>query len=131
MAVAALVAAGCSGKDDAAPPTTPSVTTTATHTSLGAQLAACDSGDDAAMLACYTGRLTRIVGAARDPRPVINRVTALAWSNPTGFLLPNCHVMMHTVGRTYVHKHHVTLATMMDYLPQSNDPSCPAGFSHG
>ena len=39
--------------------------------------------------------------------------------------------MMHTVGRAYARRHHVTLATMMDYLPQSNDPSCPAGFAHG
>ena len=83
------------------------------------------------MRACYTKALARVVDAARDPRPVVNRITAIAWSNKTGFLLPNCHVLMHTVGRSYVARHHVTLATMMDYLPQSNDPSCPAGFAHG
>ena len=62
---------------------------------------------------------------------MLDRITALAWSNPTGFLLPNCHVMMHTVGRLYARRYHVTLATMMDYLPRSNDPGCPAGFAHG
>jgi hypothetical protein len=25
----------------------------------------------------------------------------------------------------------VTLATLMDYLPRSNDPGCTAGFAHG
>ena len=38
------------------------------------------------MRACYTTTLTRIVGAARDPRPVIDGITAIAWSNPHGFL---------------------------------------------
>jgi hypothetical protein len=127
LAVAALLAAGCSGKHDATPSGT-----SATATSLSDRLAACDTAaDEAATRACYTSALTRIVDAASKPGPVIDRITALAWSNPTGFLLSNCHVMMHTVGRTYVHRHHVKLATMMDYLPQSNDPSCPAGFAHG
>src|SRR5215471_19209634 len=126
VAVAGLLAAGCSGKHSAS-----SATTSVPTASVRDQLAACDSANETAMRACYTSALTRIVGAARDPRPVIDTITAIAWSNKTGFLLPNCHVMMHTVGRTYVARHHVTLATMMDYLPQSNDPSCPAGFSHG
>lgn len=134
--MAALLAAGCNGKHAAAP-TTASVSTASTGASAPApaslrdRLAACESPDQAAARACYTRTLTSIVGAAADPRPAIDRVTAVAWSNPHGFLLPNCHVLMHTVGRSYVHRHHVTLATMMDYLPQSNDPSCPAGFAHG
>ena len=70
------------------------------HVSLRDRLAACESADEDAMRACYTSTLTRIVGAARDPRPVVDRITAIAWTNPTGFLLPNCHVMMHTVGRS-------------------------------
>jgi len=136
LAVAALLAAGCSGKH-AATPATVSVTTESTgvlppaHEFLRDRLAACDSTDETAERACYMSTLTRIVGAARDPRPVVDKITAIAWSNTTGFLLPNCHVMMHTVGRSYVRRHHVTLATMMDYLPRSNDPSCPAGFAHG
>ncbi len=133
LAVAALLAAGCSGNHAAAPTTTstPTASNQATHRSLRDRLAACESADESAMRACYTSTLARVVGAARDPRPVVGRITAIAWSNKTGFLLPNCHVMMHTVGRSYVPRHHVTLATMMDYLPKSNDPSCPAGFAHG
>lgn len=123
VAMAGFLAAGCSGKDAASQQPA--------HPSLRDQLAACDSAAESAMLACYTRTLTRIVDGAQDPRRVIDRITAIAWSNRTGFLLPNCHVMMHTVGRSYVDRHRVTLATMMDYLPQSNDPSCPAGFSHG
>jgi hypothetical protein len=38
---------------------------------------------------------------------------------------------MHTVGRTYARDAGVTLATLMDVLPQSNDPGCSAGFAHG
>ena len=38
---------------------------------------------------------------------------------------------MHTVGRTYATERHLTLGTLMDYLPQSNDPGCTAGFAHG
>jgi hypothetical protein len=38
---------------------------------------------------------------------------------------------MHTVGRTYAREAGITLATLMDYLPRSNDPGCPAGFAHG
>ena len=52
------------------------------------------------------------------------------WSEG-GFLLSNCHVVMHTVGRTYARDADVSLASLMDYLPQSNDPGCSAGFAHG
>jgi hypothetical protein len=133
LVAAALAATACSGKHAAATTQAPVSTAAGAlpQPTLRARLAACESADQTAMRACYTRTLTDVVGAARDPRPVIARITAIAWSNSHGFLLPNCHVMMHTVGRTYVQRHHVRLATMMDYLPQSNDPSCPAGFSHG
>ena len=38
---------------------------------------------------------------------------------------------MHTVGRTYARDAGITLENLMDYLPQSNDPGCSAGFAHG
>ena len=38
---------------------------------------------------------------------------------------------MHTVGREYVARHHVSIAKLMDYLPRSNDPACAAGYAHG
>jgi hypothetical protein len=48
-----------------------------------------------------------------------------------GFLLSNCHGLMHTVGRHYAHAAGVTLGTLMDHLPKDNDPGCSAGFAHG
>lgn len=129
LAVAVLLGAGCSGRHEQA---APQAQTVSQQASLRARLAACDAAaDEAATRACYTKALGRLVLAADHPGPVVDRITELAWANKTGFLLPNCHVMMHTVGRTYVRRHQVTLATMMDYLPRSNDPSCPAGFAHG
>src|SRR6185503_18534170 len=109
LVAAVLLAASCGGgKEQATPPASSSKPT------LGARLAACESADTDAMRACYARKLT-----------------ALAWKDPTGFLLPNCHVLMHAVGRSYVARHHVTLERVMSFLPLSNDPSCPAGFSHG
>ena len=65
-----------------------------------------------------------------DPRPVVDTIADMAWSQG-GFLLENCHGVMHTVGRRYARRAGVTLANLMNYLPQSNDPGCPAGFAHG
>jgi hypothetical protein len=38
---------------------------------------------------------------------------------------------MHTVGREYAVSRGITLATLMDVLPQTNEPGCSAGFAHG
>jgi hypothetical protein len=38
---------------------------------------------------------------------------------------------MHTVGREFAAGHDVTLASLMTFLPQSNEPGCTAGFAHG
>jgi hypothetical protein len=35
------------------------------------------------------------------------------------------------VGRTYARDAGVTLGTLMDHLPRTNDPGCAAGFAHG
>jgi hypothetical protein len=71
-----------------------------------------------------------MVGTERDPGPIVETIADMAWSQG-GFLLENCHGVMHTVGRRYARRAGVTLATLMSYLPQSNDPGCPAGFAHG
>ena len=65
-----------------------------------------------------------------DPGPVVERIAAEARSRG-GSLLANCHGIMHTVGRTYAGEAGLTLATLMDRLPRSNDPGCTAGFAHG
>jgi hypothetical protein len=71
-----------------------------------------------------------MVEGREDPRPSVEAIADSAWSNG-GFLLSNCHGIMHTVGRTYASERGVTLARLMDYLPRSNDPGCTAGFAHG
>ena len=38
---------------------------------------------------------------------------------------------MHEVGRRYGAEHHVTLGDLMRFIPQSNDPTCSAGFGMG
>jgi hypothetical protein len=79
---------------------------------------------------CYTREFTKLVEDEEDPRPAVEEIAGSAWAQG-GFLLANCHGVMHTVARRYVAKQGVTLASLMDYLPRSNDPGCTAGFAHG
>ena len=79
---------------------------------------------------CYARAFSAMVRAERDPRPVVETIADMAWSQG-GYLLANCHGVMHTVGRAYARSAGVTLANLMNYLPQTNDPGCPAGFAHG
>ena len=80
--------------------------------------------------ACYARAFRAMVEADEDPGPVVETITDMAWSQG-GFLLENCHGVMHSVGRNYAREGGLTLATLMRYLPKSNDPGCPAGFAHG
>jgi hypothetical protein len=79
---------------------------------------------------CYARTFSAMVAGRDDPRPAVEAIADAAWRDG-GFLLTNCHGVMHTVGRRYAHDAGVTLATLMDYLPRSNDPGCTAGFAHG
>jgi hypothetical protein len=79
---------------------------------------------------CYLDAMNRLVEPEDDPRPVVQRISDFAWRDPE-FLLANCHGLMHTVGREYAAEHDVTLERIVDYLPRTNDPGCPAGFAHG
>jgi hypothetical protein len=79
---------------------------------------------------CFVQRFQTVLDGRDDPRPGVQAIADLAWDQG-GFLLTNCHVVMHTVGRTYARDEGVTLATLMDHLPLSNDPGCSAGFAHG
>lgn len=85
--------------------------------------------DDSAR-ACYARAFRGMVRADEEPGPVVEAIADIAWSQG-GFLLENCHGVMHTVGRSYAREAGVTPATLMRYLPKSNDPGCPAGFAHG
>ena len=75
--------------------------------------------------------LAKIVNDAADPLAAVEGITAAAYADQTGFLLANCHGIMHTVAREYALRTHLTLAKLMDNLPQTNDPGCSAGYAHG
>ena len=80
--------------------------------------------------ACYTRQFLAAVRGTDDPRPTIAAIAGSAWKEGPA-LMADCHGIMHTVGRTYAREAGVTLATLMDRLPQGNDPGCTAGFAHG
>ena len=94
-------------------------------------LASCATLGEDEIRACYAAELDRVVEEADDPQQAVAQITELSRQDVTGFLLPNCHGLMHTVGREYARDHGLTLASLKDTLPQSNDPGCPAGFAHG
>jgi hypothetical protein len=79
---------------------------------------------------CVTREFQRLVADADDPRPTVTAVER-AVRREGGFVLSNCHGVMHTVGRTYAADEGLTLADLQDVLPRSNDPGCSAGFAHG
>jgi hypothetical protein len=85
--------------------------------------------DDAAQ-ACLARQFSKVLDGRRDPRPTVAEI-AVAARRQGGFLRANCHVIMHTVGRTYARDARLTVATLMEHLPRSNDPGCSAGFAHG
>lgn len=90
----------------------------------------CRALTEAAARACYTREYAAMVVGRGDPRPAVDAIADAAWREG-GSVLSDCHGLMHTVGRTYARDAGVTLATLMDYLPRSNDPGCSAGFAHG
>jgi hypothetical protein len=92
--------------------------------------AECRGLEAARARACYTRAFTAMVAGRDDPRPAVAEIADEAWRD-AGFLLSNCHGVMHTVGRTYARESGVRLATLMEYLPRTNDPGCSAGFAHG
>jgi hypothetical protein len=92
--------------------------------------AQCGRMPDDEARACYARAFRGMVVADEDPGPVVEAIADMAWSQG-GFLLENCHGVMHSVGRTFAREAGVTPATLMHYLPKSNDPGCPAGFAHG
>ncbi|MDQ5820747.1 MAG: hypothetical protein M3540_04830 [Actinomycetota bacterium] len=79
---------------------------------------------------CYVRMLLLRVEGSGDPArelPRIDRLARLAGTSLAG----RCHVLMHEVGRRYAARHRLTLATLQDAVPHSNDPTCSAGFGMG
>jgi hypothetical protein len=130
-ALAVLLLAGCGGGGDA-PPAPPAQTTPdATEQAATGDLNTCagqvrDEGRE-----CYSRELAAIVNGAADPLAAVEGITQAAYADQSGFLLANCHGIMHTVAREYALRTHLTLDKLMDSLPQTNDPGCSAGYAHG
>jgi hypothetical protein len=77
---------------------------------------------------CYVRFLLNDIDRSGDPAKELPRLDARA---RTSSLTGICHALMHEVGRRYGAEHHVTLSGLMNVIPQSNDPTCSAGFGMG
>jgi hypothetical protein len=131
LAALAAAAVGCSGDDDHPA----SATWTGGETTSGEAeqtLESCGGiADVDEARDCYAQALSGLFEGEEDPSSALEEVAVAAYSDPTGRLLGDCHGLMHTVGREFAADHDVTLASLMTYLPQSNEPGCTAGFAHG
>jgi hypothetical protein len=126
LTVAVLLLSACGASRHA--PAAPSVTA-----QVDAAVRLCDPGNGSSLAqatACYQRRLLALVSASGKTPIELPKVDA-AVERQGGFLQENCHILMHWVGRNYALEHHVSLGTLQDYLPRSNDPGCSAGFAHG
>lgn len=79
---------------------------------------------------CLIDQLLALVVDSRDPANELPRIDEYV-ARTGGFLQANCHVVMHSVGRRYGSRAHVTLVRLRDYLPRTNNANCSAGFAHG
>ena len=79
---------------------------------------------------CYIREFSALVADRDDPRPQVEAIET-AVRRAGGFVLSNCHGVMHTVGRTYALERELGLPDLQDVLPRTNDPGCSAGFAHG
>jgi hypothetical protein len=130
LAVFAAGAVACSEGDDESEETPRSTNGVTAPEEQG--LEACGEIEhDAAARECYAQALSALFEGEDDPSGPLEEAAVAAYSDPTGRLLGDCHGLMHTVGREFAAEHQVTLASLMTYLPQSNEPGCTAGFAHG
>jgi hypothetical protein len=79
---------------------------------------------------CYVRLLRADIEASHDPADELPRIDRRV-VKVGGPLEASCHVLMHEVGREYARVHRVTLATLQNYVPRSNNPNCSAGFGMG
>jgi len=96
----------------------------------GGFLGYCSERPEAKQPACYIRGLLREVDRLGDPATGLPRIDARVHATG-GFLEASCHSFMHSVGRTWARQHHITLASLMNYIPRTNDPGCSAGFGMG
>ena len=104
-------------------PASSSPARTPPETAQSSDLAGCgEVADDDAARDCYAEALSALFEGDDDPSSALEEAAVAAYSDPTGRLLGDCHGLMHTVGREFAAEHDVTLASLMTFLPQSNEP---------
>ena len=136
LAVLLIGVVGCGGGGEPkAAPAEPTATVaeavaTATATATG-DLNTCAGLVQDEGRSCYSAELAAIVNGAGDPLAAVEGITKAAYADQSGFLLANCHGIMHTVAREYALRTGLKLETLMDNLPRTNDPGCSAGYAHG
>ena len=129
LLLAVLALAGCGG---GAKPAAPASTPAPKLPPATGDLSLCAGLVQDAGRACYTREIRVVVDrAGGKPLPAVQRIAEAAYAERSGFLLANCHGIMHTIGREWAIAHHLTLSRLMDYVPRSTDPGCSAGFGHG
>jgi hypothetical protein len=79
---------------------------------------------------CVVEKLLGVIVASNDPAVELPRIDRYVHSTG-GYVELNCHILMHAAGRAFGREKHVTLESLLRYLPRSNDPGCSAGFAHG
>ncbi len=79
---------------------------------------------------CFVRGLLAAVEKSGDPARELPRIDGRVRGGG-GYLETNCHILMHEVGRTWAKRHRLTLETMYQYVPRTNDPGCSAGFGMG
>lgn len=131
VVLALLTVAACGGSDpkpaaDAGTASAPTAEPTATG-----DLNTCAGLVQDEGRSCYSRELAAIVNGAGDPLAAVEGITQAAYADQSGFLLANCHGIMHTVAREYALRTGLKLENLMDSLPRTNDPGCSAGYAHG
>ncbi len=131
VVLALLTLAACGGSEpkpaaDAGTSTAPTAEPTATG-----DLNTCAGLVQDEGRSCYSRELAAIVNGAGDPLAAVEGITQAAYADQSGFLLANCHGIMHTVAREYALRTGLKLENLMDSLPRTNDPGCSAGYAHG
>lgn len=134
VAAFAVLMSGCGGGSDPEPiqaePTSATSEATPEPTATG-DLNTCAGQVQDEGRACYSRELAAIVNGAGDPLAAVEGITEAAYTDQSGFLLANCHGIMHTVAREYALRTGLKLEKLMDSLPRTNDPGCSAGYAHG
>lgn len=93
-------------------------------------LSVCPEGDVSKMLDCWAEQTNKELARGESPTTLIATLDRDVLRNQ-GANAQLCHTAMHTTGRWFAAKEKVTLTTLQNYIPRSDNSNCSAGFTHG